>query len=130
MTAPASPSASTSSVRPTPTDIVASRQDKTLTVTFDTGEEFVFTAEFLRVNSPSAEVQGHSPSEKQTVPGKKAVGIVDLEPVGHYAVKIVFDDLHDSGLFTWDYLLALGRDHDAIWADYLRDLEAKGLSRD
>lgn len=113
-----------------PEDITASRQDKTLTITFNTGETFTLTAEFLRVNSPSAEVQGHSPAERQTVGGKRSVGIIDVEPVGNYAIKITFDDLHDSGIYSWDTLFSFGRDHDVLWQEYLDELAEKKLSRD
>lgn len=122
-TAPASTS-------PWPTDITADRQAKTLSVAFQSGESFTFPAEYLRVMSPSAEVQGHSPLDRKTVGGKRSVGIVDLEQVGNYALKIIFDDQHDTGMYTWDLLYQLGRDHDALWAEYLGELEAKGLSRD
>lgn len=118
------------STTPWPTDITADRQAKTLTVTFQTGETFTLPAEYLRVMSPSAEVQGHSPAERRTVGGKRTVGIIDLEQVGNYALKIIFDDQHDSGMYTWEHLYQLGRDHDALWSEYLRELEAKGLSRD
>ncbi|KJS37228.1 MAG: hypothetical protein VR70_12790 [Rhodospirillaceae bacterium BRH_c57] len=101
-----------------------------MTVAFQSGESFTFPAEYLRVMSPSAEVQGHSPLDRKTVGGKRSVGIVDLEQVGNYALKIIFDDQHDTGMYTWDLLYQLGRDHDALWAEYLGELEAKGLSRD
>ena len=91
---------------------------------------FDLSAEYLRVTSPSAEVQGHTAAEKRTVGGKRRVVITAVEPVGHYAVKLVFDDGHDSGLFTWDYLHELGAEHDSKWAHYLGELEAKKLSRD
>lgn len=113
-----------------PTDITADRQAKTLTIAFEGGETFTLSAEYLRVMSPSAEVQGHSPDQHKTVGGKRGVGIVDLEQVGNYALKIVFDDLHDSGIYTWDLLHDLGRDHDSLWQAYLGALEAKGLNRD
>lgn len=113
-----------------PTEIAVSRADRTLTVTFDTGAVYTFTAEFLRVNSPSAEVQGHSPEQKQTVAGKKNVGIRDLEAVGHYAVKIIFDDGHDTGLYTWETLADYGQRQEALWATYLAELAVKGLKRE
>ena len=91
---------------------------------------FDLSAEYLRVTSPSAEVQGHTAAEKRTVGGKRRVVITAVEPVGHYAVKLVFDDGHDSGLFTWDYLHELGSDHGAKWAHYLGELDAKRMSRD
>ncbi len=100
-----------------------------LSVTFDNGESFDFTAEFLRVTSPSAEVQGHHPSQRKTVPGKKNVRITRIEPLGNYAVKLVFDDGHDTGLYTWEYFLDVGRNMDFFWRDYLERLEAEGLSR-
>jgi DUF971 family protein len=84
----------------------------------------------LRVESPSAEVQGHTPSQKVTLGGKRTVGIVELQPVGNYAVRIVFDDHHDTGIYSWSYLYELGRDREAIWQRYLDALAAKGLSRD
>ena len=100
-----------------------------LSVAYDDAT-FALPAEYLRVTSPSAEVQGHSAAERRTVAGKRRTVIVRVEPVGHYAAKLVFDDGHDSGLFTWDYLYELGADHDARWARYLGELDAKGLSRD
>jgi DUF971 family protein len=103
---------------------------KTLTVAFDSGESYNLAAEYLRVTSPSAEVQGHSPDERKTVPGKKDVGILEVHPVGNYAVRLVFDDLHSTGIYSWDYLLELGREHDRIWRDYLDELAGKGLSRE
>ena len=91
---------------------------------------FDLEAEYLRVSSPSAEVKGHSPAERKTVGGKRGVGIRAVEPVGNYAVRLVFDDGHDSGLYTWAYLHELGTTKAAKWAAYLADLERKGLSRD
>ncbi|MEZ5818133.1 MAG: DUF971 domain-containing protein [Hyphomicrobiaceae bacterium] len=87
------------------------------------------SAEMLRVMSPSAEVQGHSPDERVTVGGKRNVKITGLSPVGNYAVRINFDDGHDTGLFTWDYLGRLGREKDERWARYLAEIAEKGLSR-
>ena len=86
-------------------------------------------AEYLRVKSPSAEVQGHSPDERKTVPGKRNVMILEVIPIGNYAVRLVFDDMHSTGIFSWDYLLELGRNHDAYWQDYVDELAAKGMSR-
>lgn len=106
--------------RPWPTYVGAAPDRSTLKVTFDTGETFVLAAEYLRVESPSAEVQGHSAAGKQMVTGKQDVKIKTLEPVGNYAVRIGFDDGHDTGLFTWDYLHELGRDHAGKWAAYLK----------
>jgi DUF971 family protein len=120
----------TSEDRIWPTEIRLAPDRRTLTVTFEDGTRFSYTAEYLRVLSPSAEVQGHSPEQRQTVPGKKDVGIMSIDQVGNYAVKIVFDDMHSTGLYSWDYLHRLGRDHDDLWAGYLAELEAKGLSRE
>jgi DUF971 family protein len=115
---------------PTPTELRLDRAERRLEVDYDTGERFAFTAEFLRVESPSAEVQGHGPDQRQTVPGKREVGILGLEPVGHYAVRILFDDRHDTGIYSWDYLYQLGREQGRRWRDYLAALAAQGLSRD
>jgi DUF971 family protein len=103
---------------PWPTELKLDRAKTTLTVSFDNGEGFALPAEYLRVESPSAEVQGHSPGQKQIVTGKEHVKITALEPVGNYAVRIVFDDGHDTGLYSWDYLYELGRVHPAKWAAY------------
>ena len=112
-----------------PTELRLHKDRKTLTVTFDNGEQFALPAEYLRVRSPSAEVQGHSPSERRTVAGKQNVEILELHPVGNYAVRLVFDDLHSTGIFSWDYLGELGRNHDAYWQAYLGELAEKNLSR-
>ncbi len=113
-----------------PTEIRLKKAEKILEVDFDDGQSFAFPAELLRVESPSAEVQGHTASQKQTIAGRRHVGIVGLEPVGNYAVRITFDDLHDTGIFSWQYLYGLGADREAIWARYLDALERSGLSRD
>ena len=102
-----------------PTEIRVSKDKRSLTIGFDNGESHELTAEFLRVLSPSAEVQGHTPSQKQTVPGKRDVGIMKVEPVGNYAVRISFDDMHNSGIYSWDYFRKLGTEHDELWAAYL-----------
>jgi DUF971 family protein len=115
---------------PWPTDIAVAADRRSLSLAFDSGERTVLEAEYLRVASPSAEVQGHSAAERKTVPGKRAVAIRDIQPIGHYAIRILFTDGHDSGLFTWPYLLALGREKDVRWQAYLAELAAKGLSRD
>jgi DUF971 family protein len=115
---------------PTPVEIRLRTAEQRLEVDFDDGSRFAFPAEFLRVESPSAEVQGHGPNERRTVPGKRHVGILGVEPVGHYAVRLRFDDLHDTGIFSWDYLHRLGREQQARWRDYLAALAAQGLSRD
>jgi len=111
---------------PWPTELRLDAAKRTLSVSFDSGEHYALPAEYLRVESPSAEVQGHSPEEKQTVTGKQNVGIVALEPVGNYAVRIVFDDGHDTGLFSWDYLAELGREQKAKWAAYLAAAGRRG----
>lgn len=113
-----------------PLEIRLKKQEKRLEIDFDDGRSFAYPAEFLRVHSPSAEVQGHGPGQKTTVAGRRHVGIMSLEPIGHYAVRIVFDDLHDSGIYSWKYLYEIGADQDRLWDEYLAELEAKGLSRD
>ncbi|SNY93030.1 DUF971 family protein [Cohaesibacter sp. ES.047] len=115
---------------PWPTEIRLKQDKKTLSVTFDNDETYDFAAEFLRVTSPSAEVQGHGADQKKTIASKKDVEIMKIDPIGNYAVRLFFTDLHDSGYFTWDYFLKSGRDMEAIWQGYLDDLETKGLSRD
>ena len=104
--------------------------DKRLEIDFDNGVTFSYPAELLRVESPSAEVQGHGPGDKKVVAGRRHVGIMEIEPVGNYAVRIKFDDLHDTGIFSWQYLYQLGRNQDEIWQAYLSALEAQGLSRE
>jgi DUF971 family protein len=113
-----------------PTEIRLDRATRVLHVSFDDGTRYSLPAEYLRVESPSAEVQGHSPDQKQTVAGRRHVGIIAVEPVGHYAVRLVFDDLHDTGIFSWEYLRELGVQQDRRWAAYLEALAAKGLSRE
>ncbi len=113
-----------------PTELRLAKDRRTLRVAFDDGTAFDLAAEYLRVTSPSAEVQGHSPSERKTVPGKRNVEIIAVEPVGNYAVKLRFDDMHDTGIYGWDYLQELGARYSEKWANYLADLDAKGLSRD
>lgn len=100
-----------------------------LRIAFDTGETLALEAEYLRVESPSAEVKGHGPGQEQLVWGKRNVKIRTLEPVGTYAVRILFDDGHSTGLYTWPYLLKLGRERDGIWQAYLGRLEQAGVSR-
>jgi DUF971 family protein len=106
------------------------KDGRTLAVAFDTGERFDLPAEYLRVKSPSAEVQGHSPAERKTVPGKRQVMILEIQPIGNYAVRLTFDDMHSTGIYSWDYFAELGRNRDRYWQDYLDELEAKGLSRE
>jgi DUF971 family protein len=113
-----------------PTELRVSKDRKLLTVTFGGEAAYELPAEMLRVLSPSAEVQGHSPEQRVTVPGKRDVAIARIEPVGNYAVRIVFDDGHDTGIFTWAYLAELGRDREARWQAYLEELAAKGMRRE
>lgn len=113
-----------------PVEIRHKQAERVLEVEFDNGACFTLPAELLRVESPSAEVQGHSPSQKQLIAGRREVGMMAIEPVGNYAIRISFDDLHDTGIFTWSYLYELGANLDAVWKDYLAALEAAGLSRD
>jgi len=115
---------------PWPTEIKVDRKEKALTVVFDNGDSFRLTAELLRVESPSAEVQGHGPSQKVTVAGRRHVGIMDVEPVGNYAVKIKFDDLHDTGIYSFTYLHHLGLNQERAWQAYLDALNEQGLTRD
>ncbi len=114
---------------PWPTELRLRKDRTSLSVAFDNGESFDLAAEYLRVRSPSAEVQGHSPSERRTVSGKRDVQIMELHPVGNYAVRLVFDDLHSTGIFSWDYLAELGRNREKYWREYLQELDAKRLSR-
>jgi DUF971 family protein len=114
---------------PWPTELRLHKNKRTLTVVFDNGERFDLPAEYLRVKSPSAEVQGHAPDERKTVAGKRDVAILELQAVGNYAVRPLFDDMHSTGIYSWDYLLKLGRNRDALWQDYLDELAAKGLAR-
>ena len=104
--------------------------EKLLEVAFADGARFHLPAEYLRVESPSAEVQGHGPGQKVIVAGRRHVGILRIEPVGHYAVRIAFDDLHDSGIFSWAELRRLGEEQDARWAEYERALALRNLSRE
>jgi DUF971 family protein len=113
-----------------PLEIRLKRAEKRLEIDFDDGQSFSLPAELLRVESPSAEVQGHSPSQKQIVSGKRFVGITRLEEVGHYAIRIHFDDGHSTGIYSWPYLHELGRRKDELWSAYLAAIQAKGLKRD
>ncbi|MYG53551.1 MAG: DUF971 domain-containing protein [Rhodospirillaceae bacterium] len=113
-----------------PTEIDLDRAEKRLTVTFEDGETFTYPAELLRVESPSAEVRGHGADEKKIVAGRRHVGILNIEAVGNYAIRIAFDDMHDTGIYSWSYLYGLGRNRDAIWQRYLDALEERGLSRE
>ena len=113
-----------------PTELRLGKDKRTLTVSYDSGERFDLPAEYLRVKSPSAEVQGHSPDQRKTVPGKANVMLLEVRPVGNYAVRLVFDDMHSTGIYSWDYLAELGLNQPEYWQDYLDELAAKGLSRD
>ncbi len=101
-----------------------------LIVSFDNGDSYKLSSEYLRVESPSAEVQGHGPDQKICVAGKKNVAIIKVEPVGNYAVRLTFDDMHSTGIFSWDYLNKLGREEQLLWSQYLDRLEREGKSRD
>lgn len=115
---------------PWPIEIRLRQADKVLEVAFDSGETFRLPAEYLRVESPSAEVQGHGPGQKQLVAGRRHVGILGVEVVGNYAVRIKFDDLHDTGIYSWTYLYELGSDQERRWRNYLLQMEKRGLSRE
>ena len=115
---------------PWPLEIHYTAATRTLAATFDNGVTFTYPAEFLRVESPSAEVKGHGADEKRIVAGRSHVGIMQIEPVGNYAIRIHFDDLHDTGLYSWRYLYELGERQDELWKTYLDELDARGLSRD
>ena len=114
---------------PWPDELRLAADGAALNVRFDTGEQVALPAEYLRVESPSAEVKGHGPGQEQLVWGKRNVKTSRLEPVGSYAVRIVFDDGHSTGLFTWPYLLKLGRERETIWQGYLDKIAAAGFSR-
>ena len=113
-----------------PVELRLKRAEKRLEVAFDDGSRFSLPAEYLRVESPSAEVRGHGPGQKTLVHGRAHVGIMELEPVGNYAVRIRFDDLHDTGIYSWNYLYQLGVEHEKRWREYLDGLAANGLSRE
>ena len=114
----------------TATEIRLHRADGVLEVAFDDGARFRLPSEYLRVESPSAEVQGHGPGQKTLVSGRRHVRVIDLEAVGNYAVRLIFDDLHDTGIYTWEYLRELGEQQETRWQAYLDELAARGLSRD
>ncbi len=115
---------------PNCTELRLKTAERALEVAYDDGSRFTLPAEYLRVESPSAEVQGHGPGQKTTVGGRRHVGIMKVEPVGHYAVRLIFDDLHDSGIFSFAYLRTLGLEHATRWPAYEAELAAQGLSRD
>ena len=122
--------AQASETRPWPTEVRLAKDRRSLTISFEDGASYTLPAEYLRVESPSAEVQGHNPDERKTVPGKRAVEIMEVNPVGNYAVRLVFDDMHSTGIYSWDFFHLLGREYDTRWTRYLEDLEAKKLSRE
>lgn len=113
-----------------PHEIRVKKAEKVVEIDFDDGKRFALPAELLRVESPSAEIQGHSPDEKKVIGGCRDIGIADVQPVGNYAIAITFSDMHDSGIFSWDYLYELGDNKDALWRQYLDNVEKLGLSRD
>ncbi len=113
-----------------PKEIRLKREEKVLEVDFEDGKTFSLPAELLRVESPSAEVQGHGPDQKTIVAGRRHVGILNVEAVGNYAIRINFDDLHDTGIYSWDTLYDYGQRQEELWQDYLDALKAQGLSRD
>ena len=112
-----------------PTEIIVHQQSRRLEVAFGAAERYSLDFEFLRVHSPSAAVQGHGPGHEVLQVGKQDVTVSAIEPIGHYAIKPVFSDGHDSGIYTWAYLRELGREHDRLWAAYLARLQAAGESR-
>ena len=112
-----------------PVEITLHQQSRELEIAFEEGARYHLPYEFLRVHSPSAEVRGHGPGQEVLQVGKQNVNVLGVEPVGSYAMKIAFDDGHDSGLYTWEYLYNLGKHQDALWQDYLQRLEAAGKSR-
>ena len=113
-----------------PVEINYLKDDRILEIIWDDDQNTCLSAELLRVESPSAEVQGHHPSEKRIISGRKHVGIINIEPVGQYAIKITFDDLHDSGIYSWHYLRELHENQDKLWQDYEQALKDRGLSRE
>lgn len=115
---------------PSPTEIKLHQKSCVLEIAFADGQRFTLPFEFLRVYSPSAEVRGHGPGEEVLQVGKKDVGITAIEPVGSYAVQLVFSDGHDSGLYSWDYLYDLGVNQDSMWAHYLQRMQEAGASRE
>ena len=115
---------------PTPTDITVHQQSKLLEISFSDGASFKLPFELMRVYSPSAEVQGHGPGQETLQTGKRHVGLQELEPIGNYAIKPVFSDGHESGIFSWEYLYFLGSQQEQLWQRYLARLEEAGLERD
>ncbi len=121
---------STSGTTRWPVELRLKQAERRLEISFDDGSRFSLPAEYLRVESPSAEVQGHGPGQKTVVAGRAHVGIMNLEAVGNYAVRILFDDLHDTGIYSWSYLYELGVEQERRWRDYLAALAGQGLSRE
>ena len=115
---------------PTPTALTVHSQSRVLEITFSDGQQFQIPFELMRVYSPSAEVQGHGPGQEILQTGKRLVNVLELEPIGNYAVKPVFSDGHDTGIFSWDYLHFLGSEQDRLWRDYTGRLQASGATRD
>jgi DUF971 family protein len=115
---------------PWPVELRLAKDKQSLEIVFDDDSHFRLSAELLRVMSPSAEVQGHSEAQRKTVGGKRNVQIISIDPVGNYAVRIGFDDMHDTGIYAWGFLRELGLNADARFQSYLDDLAAKGLDRD
>lgn len=113
-----------------PKELRLPKDHAALAVTFENGDSFTLPAEYLRVESPSAEVQGHNPDERKVIGGKRDVKIMEVNPIGNYAVRLVFDDMHSTGIYSWDYLHQLGNEHDKRFARYQEELSAKGLTRD
>ena len=118
------------STPPWPVEVKLKQAENLLEISFDDASVYRFSAEFLRVHSPSAEVKGHGPGQEVTVAAKRNVAITRLDPVGNYALRIHFDDGHDTGLYSWAYFHEMGRSQDKLWAEYLDKLAARGLSRD
>ena len=119
-----------SSTKNWPIEIRIKSKEKTLEIDFDNGESFKIKAELLRVESPSAEIQGHGSGQKVTLAGRRHVGILSVESVGNYAIKISFDDMHDTGIYSWQYLYDMGANQNDLWHDYLMRVKELGFSRD
>ncbi|MGH7210046.1 MAG: gamma-butyrobetaine hydroxylase-like domain-containing protein [Acetobacteraceae bacterium] len=115
---------------PVVTELRYNKADRRLDIAVDDGRRFTLPAEYLRVESPSAEVQGHGPGQRTLIAGRRHVGVTGIEPVGNYAVRLIFDDLHDTGIYSWEYLYELGQEQETRWAAYLDGLASRGLSRD
>ena len=118
------------SLDPRPENIALHTRSRELELSYAAGESYRLSCEFLRVYSPSAEVKGHGPGQEVLQTGKQNVAITAIRPVGNYALQLVFDDGHDTGLYSWDYLYRLCREQDALWQDYLDRMSAAGASRD